>query len=143
MSGKRLLKRILLVWGAAAFACLFLIAVDGDAAPLRPDIRKLVAQPSDTVQFAPARAGWNGPENARASSPVAESSAVDLSGEAAKRATRAALLTAALPDPRAVVAIVAAILLLRLLRDTHHRQARRAEVLLMPRSELPPEERAA
>ena len=129
-----------MVWGLAAFASMFLLVADGNSTPLRPDIRKLVAQPSETVQFAPARAGWDGPETGRNSVSIADPAADAFSLESAQRATRAALLTAALPDPRAVLAIIAAILMLRLLRRTHQQQARRAEVLVMP---SPPEEKAA
>src|SRR5512146_313871 len=72
VSGSKLLKRILLVLGVATAMCLFLAVVDADATPLRPDIRKLVTQPRDTVQFAPARAGWDGPEDARRTASAAQ-----------------------------------------------------------------------
>ena len=130
----------MLVWGLAAFASMFLLVADGNSTPLRPDIRKLVAQPSETVQFAPARAGWDGSETGRNSLSATDPAAAEFSLAATQRATRAALLAAAVPDPRAVVAIVAAILMLRLLRHTHQRQASRSDVIVLP---SPPEEKAA
>ena len=138
MSGRRLLKRVLLVFGFATAACLFLAAVNADATPLRPDIRKLVAQPRDRVQFAPARAGWDGPETASGAASGLEPTAIDVTQTAAQRASRAAVLTAALPDPRAIVAIVAAILMLRVLRWRHEIERRRAAVIPMPAPALPP-----
>jgi hypothetical protein len=134
----------LLVFGFAVAACLFLAAVNADATPLRPDIRKLVAQPRETMQFAPARAGWDGPETARDDAGAGGPTSAQLTMAAAQRSSRAALLTAALPDPRAVIAIVAAILMLRLLRWRHEHEMRRGKVLAMPpRAVPPPEQKAA
>ena len=139
----RLLRRVLLVFGFAVAACLVLAALDADATPLRPDIRKLVAQPRDTMQFAPARAGWDGPESGRNDAGETGPTSAELTMAAAQRSSRAALLTAALPDLRLVVAIVAAILMLRLLRWNHEREMRRAAVLAMPAHNAPPSEQKA
>lgn len=132
VSGIKLLQRVLLVFGLAVAACLFLAALDADATPLRPDIRKLVTQPRDTMQFAPARAGWDGPESGRDEAGGAGHTSAELTMAAAQRSSRAALLTAAFPDLRLVVAVIAAILMLRLLRWYHERVMGRAVVLTMP-----------
>lgn len=129
--------------GVATAMCLFLAVVDADATPLRPDIRKLVTQPRDTVQFAPARAGWDGPENARRTASAAQPTAVQMTMSGVQRASHAAVMAAALPDPRAIVAIIAAILMLRLLRWRHQIEARRAKVLALPARSVPPTEQKA
>ena len=117
--------------------------LDADATPLRPDIRKLVAQPRDTMQFAPARAGWDGPETARDDAGTAGPTSAQLTMASAQRASQAALLAAALPDPRAIIAVIAAILMLRLLRWRHEHEMRRGRVVAMPPRALPPTEQKA
>jgi hypothetical protein len=63
-----------------------------------------------------------------------------IDGSSSARAVRASLLAAAIPDPWAVLAIAAAILLLRWLRLKGGRQQLRRE---LPAEALPEIERAA
>ena len=116
VSGKRLLKRVLITLGLAVGCAVFLAAVDAEATPIRPDIRKNANQPQQDEQAIPARAGWDGPEMAEAQPPSLYASTV-LSGERLARARREELIAAATPDPRAILGIAAAIFLLRLLRQ--------------------------
>jgi hypothetical protein len=98
-------------------AAMLAMALTASATPIRPDIRKLVAEPSqETIQFAPARAGWNGSEaavnNAQFTNPAVER----LTPAAAAREIRASMLALAVPDWRIVLAILALIVLLRIAR---------------------------
>lgn len=117
MTGKRLLKRVLLVF---ALTVCFLLAVavgQGDATPVQPDIRKVVEQAGPPPEpFPPARAGWYGPETPPPPQ-AAPNIMLETFGTAAQRRQMlAALKTAAIPDPRAVAGVVGLILLLRKLR---------------------------
>lgn len=86
------------------------------ASPIRPDIKKILAQPpAPEPQYIPARAGWNGPEIATAKAspnPTYES----LSPVKAAIAVRTSLIGAAIPDLRILALIVLVILLLRRMR---------------------------
>ncbi len=118
MTGKGLLKRILVTLAAACGFVLLLGAMNAYATPIRPDIRKIVAQPQqDTAQATPARAGWDGPE--MPSAPITMSAAAGVA-----RAERAELISAATPDPRVVLGIAALIFLLRLLKNQDEKRAR-------------------
>jgi hypothetical protein len=102
--------------GLTAVLAMLLFGADALATPIRPDIRKLVEQrqQESTSQFIPARAGWDGPEmppQARRN-PALEA----MSGAGLARAERVELISAATPDPRTVLGILALIVLLRLLR---------------------------
>ncbi len=116
MTGRKTARRIL--WSLAVIAGLLVYfgAVDADAAPIRPDIRRIVEEPQrdSTAKFIPARAGWDGSEMPHPS--AALNATLEAAGAGMTRADRAALLVAATPDPRAVLGIVALIFLLRLLR---------------------------
>ena len=95
-------------------AAILAMALSASATPIRPDIHKLVAEPSqETIQFAPARAGWNGSEaavnNAQFTNPAMER----LTPAAAAREVRASLLALAVPDWRILLAIVGLIVVLR------------------------------
>jgi len=96
-----------------------LLAAAAFATPIRPDPRKLVKDAGRRHEFVPARVGWNGPEtrtrDLAANPALAEPAAI-----------RASLIAAALPDPRAALAVVAAILLLRRLRHNKGAQLRAA-----------------
>jgi hypothetical protein len=106
---------------------LFLGVVDANSTPIKPDVRKILHQSDQTevVQFGPARAGWDGPEAVPAAqsnpNPVLES----IGPAASDRAVRASLLSALVPDPRAIAAIVLIILLLRRMRRTSKAAARK------------------
>ena len=123
MSGKWLLKRVLLTLALAAGCAIFLAVVDAEATPIRPDIRKIVNQPhEEEPKTIPARAGWDGPEMAETQ--PSSLFASTLSSERLAHARRAELIAAATPDPRAILGITAVIFLLRLLRQQEERRLR-------------------
>ena len=115
MNGKRLLRRVLAVTGALCGFLLFLAITQSQATPIRPDVKKLINQPQQpSIHFAPARAGWNGPEMARSG----DAPGLVLFGTASDaQAVRESLITAFIPDPRIVAFLVALILLLRQFRN--------------------------
>jgi hypothetical protein len=120
VTGKRLAIRIALTLGLAVFLFATLGALRAEAAPIHPDIRKLLAEPQDTsVSFIPARAGWDGPEMP----PQRRSDNPALNPALVRRANEAALLSAATPDLRAVAGIIAIIFLLRLFKTRERRAA--------------------
>ncbi len=124
MSGKRLLKRVLIALSLAIGCAIFLAAVDAEATPIRPDIRKIVNEPQDDEQKTiPARAGWEGPEMA-ATQPSPLFAPAVLSGARLAHARRAELMAAATPDARAILGIVGVIFLLRLLRQQEEQRLR-------------------
>lgn len=97
---------------------MMLAVIPAAATPIRPDVQRLLASPPTPTQFIPARAGWHGPETP---APV-QAIKGQIGGASSGRAVRASLLAAAIPDPWAVLAIVAAILLLRWMRLKENRQ---------------------
>jgi hypothetical protein len=113
---------------AALAALLF---VPAGATPIRPDLKRLLAEPQATQQFVPARAGWQGPETP---------TPPPVHADATSRAVRASLWAAAIPDPLAVLGIALAILFLRWVRLSPGRQQLRPHVA---DEELPEIRRAA
>jgi hypothetical protein len=116
-------------------AAILAMALTTSATPIRPDIRKLVAEPSqETIQFAPARAGWNGSEaavnNAQFTNPAVER----LTPAAARREVRESMLALAVPDWRVLLGIVGLIVVLRMSRRKL-RPEKKAETLVT----VPPE----
>ena len=111
------------------------------AIPIRPDLGKMLKQHEQrNRQFDPAQAGWNGPEMQRLQD-VAPNPVLEAYGPAATaRSVRAALMAAAIPDPKAVVAIAVLIILMRILRQV---QDRRKAAIIPIRSTLAEEERKA
>ncbi len=94
--------------------CLLLWGTKAQATPVEPDIHQILAQPRTPPQpFPLARAGWKGPESPpsaqAAPNPILETFGVAAQRREMKRGLRAA----AIPDPRAVAAILTAILVLR------------------------------
>jgi hypothetical protein len=89
------------------------LGATGHASPIRPDLKKILAQPPAVMpHYVPARAGWNGPEIATAKSapnPTLES----LSPAGTARAVQTSLLTTMVPDFRIIVLLGLFILLLR------------------------------
>ena len=83
------------------------------ASPIPPDIRQLADQPQTPPQrFEPARAGWNGPIATPASgSPLEAAQAAQI------RAVHRTLELLFTPDPKALLAILAMIFILRKLRS--------------------------
>ncbi len=121
--GNPLLSRILPALTLVAAFCL--PSTPAFASRIRPDIRKLLDSQQPIPQFPPARAGWNGPE---ATPPSPSAVAMQLHRPDAVRAARASLLEAAKPDPWQLLAIAAAILLLRVLQTYDRKSARPGEV---------------
>jgi hypothetical protein len=115
---------------------LALATVPIHATPIRPDVQRLLAAPPAPAQFVPARAGWHGPETP---APVRGLNG-QLDRASSARAVRASLLAAAIPDPWAVLAIGAAILLLRWMRLKGGRQQLSRS---LPEQESPEVRRAA
>ena len=115
MTGKRLLRRIMVVLGALCGFLLFLAATQAEATPIHPNVQKLLSQPEQTeIHLGPARAGWNGPEIPQSADP----SPLTLFGAAADaQEVRESLISAFIPDPRAVAFLLAVILLLRQFRN--------------------------
>src|SRR4051812_16196628 len=115
----------------------------GYAVPIKPDLEKILKQQEQSPrQYEPARAGWDGPEMVRPQE-AAPNVVYETYGPASTaRAVRAALWAAATPDPVALFAIGALILLLRL---TRRQQAQRqsAAVLIMPHSDMGSRDRKA
>ncbi len=134
MSGKGLAIRIGLVLAITAGFFVFL-SVEANATPIRPDLQKLLAEPQEP-SFAPARAGWDGPEMSVTASPAAREL---LEHSAARQMMRASLLALLVPDFRILLLIGLAIILLRRL----WRSARPARVCSFPASEESPPAKAA
>ena len=110
---------------------MMLAVLPAGATPIRPDVQRLLASPQAPTQFIPARAGWHGPETpARAQAIKSQ-----IDGVTSARAVRASLVAAAIPDPWAVLAIVAAILLLRWMRLKVSRQQLRPQLAEEPLQE--------
>jgi hypothetical protein len=108
-----------------AIGFLLVAVVQAQATPIRPDIRKMVDEPQQdsTAQFVPARAGWDGPEMASSRAPAVNESLEAMNGRGLARARRAELISAATPDPRAILGIAALIFLLRLLKKQDEKRA--------------------
>ncbi len=113
MNGRILLTRILLALGLAMF-CLLVGGTKAHGTPVTPDIQQILAQPHTPPQpFPVARAGWNGPETPP-SPQAAPNRVLETFGVAAqRREMERGLRAAAIPDPRAVAAILTAIVVLR------------------------------
>ncbi len=106
------MKRTLLTLAATAGFFILFSAIQAEATPIRPNLQKLLAeQQQATIQFAPARAGWQGPEMSTVSPPAPARAEM-----AVRNADRAALVALATPDFRILLLIGTAIILLRLLR---------------------------
>lgn len=116
------------------------VAIPAAASPIYPNIRKVVKESeAQPTQFAPARAGWEGAEMPHETVNNALDSTVTL------RANKAALLTAAIPDWRAILAVVLVIVLMRLLRRVQEQQRRQTLATVSPidAPAISPEERKA
>jgi hypothetical protein len=100
------------------------------AVPVKPNLEKTLQQQEQRKRvFAPAQAGWNGPEMQRPQD-VAPNPVLEAYGPAATaRSIRASLVAAAIPDPKAVIAIATIIILMRLMRTLSERRQRKATVV--------------
>ncbi len=113
MSGLQLAKRIITVTLMAAAFFVLLSAIKVEATPIRPDVRKVLARPSQSpADFAPARAGWDGPETPKGTETL--NATYEQFGPAATaRKVHQSLLAAFIPDYRIVGCALLTILLLR------------------------------
>ena len=100
------------------------------AVPVKPNLEKTLQQQEQRHRtFTPAQAGWNGPEMQRPQD-VAPNPVLEAYGPAATaRSIRASLIAAAIPDPKAVVAIGVIIILMRTIKTVRRRRKREAEVI--------------
>ena len=139
------MRRIAVVMGALCGVLLFLAATQSEATPIRPNVKKLLSQPEQTeIHLGPARAGWNGPEIAQSSDP----SSLALFGTATDaQEVRESLISAFIPDPRAVAFLLAVILLLRQFRNWQRSRSPQAvatgTVVPFPSKQSPQELRPA
>jgi len=120
MDAKRLARRLAAGLGTVALVWALVVVVSdaAQATPIRPDVRELVKQPaSEPPDYLPARAGWKGPETSPAALAAAEARAARV------RAVRQALAFVVTPDPRVLAALLAAILILRKLRERREARA--------------------
>ena len=137
MSEKRPWTRIgtILALAAGLIVC-GLAVLPASAAPIYPNIKKVVSESqASPAQFAPARAGWDGAEMPK------DEVHTDLDDAAILRGNKAALLTAAIPDPRAILAVVLVIFLMRMLRKIQEQQ--RQQLATGTPFEVPEERKAA
>lgn len=113
------------------------------AVPVKPDLEKILNQQEHRRRtFEPAQAGWNGPEMQRPQD-AAPNAVLEAYGPAATaRSIRASLMAAAVPDPKAAIAIAALIILMRIMRQVQERRKRLAAVVAI-RPASPEEERRA
>ncbi len=96
-------------------------ALPSQATPIKPDLKKLLAQPQPKkLDYIPARAGWDGPEQRPPESNVYLQK---YAPAASAHAMRASLLAAAVPDWRAILALAALIFLLRWFRKASRDEA--------------------
>ena len=102
----------------------------GFAMPIKPNLEKTLQQQEQRKRvFAPAQAGWNGPEMQRPQD-VAPNPVLEAYGPAATaRSIRASLVAAAIPDPKAVLAIVTIIILMRVMRTVGERREHKTKVV--------------
>lgn len=102
---------------AAFIACTCAFSARAAATPIKLKLEDLIKQVErPRMMFAPARAGWNGPERskpARTFNLLFE----QYGPEGSERAMKASLIDAAKPDVRAFIGIGMVILLLRVLRN--------------------------
>jgi len=128
---------------AIALLAMFAFAGSALAVPVKPDLNKILNQQEHRRRsFEPAQAGWNGPEMQRPQD-AAPNAVLEAYGPAATaRSIRAALMAAAMPDPKAVIAIAVLILLMRIMRQVQDRRKRLAAVVNI-RAVGPEEERQA
>ena len=113
---------------ALAFGLSALLSVrEAEATPIHPDIRKLLKEHQDpTPEFAPARAGWHGPESAKTGDESPSPAMEKFSPASAARANRESLIAAAVPDWRVLLVILALIVVLRKLR-TNERSSTKSD----------------
>ena len=102
--------------GAFAFL-LFAALMHSEATPIRPDLKKMLAQPQEPAEYPLARAGWNGPETTPPPEVNSNATLERLGPAASAHEAHRSIKTAAVPDFRAVAGILLCILLLRRIRS--------------------------
>lgn len=127
---------------ALALIAIFFATGAAFALPVKPDLKKILNQQERGKRsYEPAQAGWNGPEMKRPQdgdpNPVLEA----YGPAATARSVRAALVAAAVPDPKAVAAIAVIIILMRVMLQIEERRKQGAVVPI--RAESSGEERRA
>ena len=102
----------------------------GFSVPIKPNLEKTLQQQEQRRRtFVPAQAGWNGPEMQRPQD-VAPNPVLEAYGPAATaRSIRASLIAAAIPDPKAVIAIAVIIILMRTIKTIRQRRTREADII--------------
>ena len=108
---------------AIALLATLTFAAAAFAVPVKPDLNKILNQQEHRRHtFEPAQAGWNGPEMQRPQD-ASPNAVLEAYGPAATaRSIRAAVMAAAVPDPKAVVAIAVLIILMRIMRQVQERR---------------------
>ena len=116
----------------------------GFAVPVKPNVEKTLQQQEQRRHtFAPAQAGWNGPEMQRPQD-ASPNPILEAYGPAATaRSVRASLVAAAIPDPKAVIAIVVIIILMRVIRYHRERREQKENVVAIRAVTQQPEQKAA
>ncbi len=94
---------------------VFLTFAPAMATPIRPDLKKLLDSPRPNMHFAPARAGWNGPEEGSAQRDQ-QKEIEGIGATSHQSVIKESLLQAVTPDWRVFLALGALIFLLRELR---------------------------
>ncbi len=120
MTGMRLVgKTFVLIMMAA---CLVVLPTKSShATPIKPDVRQVLSTPTPQPNaFPPARAGWDGPELPRTVS-IPNSSYDQLGPSGTARQVRESLMSAFIPDYRALAGITLVIMLLRRMVVTRRR----------------------
>jgi len=99
---------------------------------MKPDVKALIQEAKQPPQhFVPARAGWNGSEEASASASL-NPTYEDLLREPSPAQRREQLIAAAIPDWRVLAAIALCVGLLRLFKRNSSRSSRPATILPFP-----------
>ena len=110
---------------------LLLSVIKLEASPIRPDVRDVLARPSHPAnEFAPARAGWNGPEMTKTAPVNLTYEQIGPAGTA--RAVREALVGSFVPDYRGMAAVLLVILLVRRMKNRRDLQPAGQAVSLEP-----------
>lgn len=128
-------------------ACLVVLpAKNSHATPIKPDVREVLSKPTPQPNaFPPARAGWDGPELTR-TSPMANATYDQLGPSGTARQVRESLMSAFIPDYRALAGITLVIMLLRRIVVARRRALATVNVATPIRSvstESEPSQRAA
>lgn len=111
---------------------VLMMASQAWAFPMKPDVKALIREAKQPQQhFVPARAGWNGPEESAAASTL-NPTYEDLRREPTAAQRRAELVAAAMPDWRALAAILFCIVTIRSLRFRQVKACNARSTTLVP-----------